>query len=68
MMPTEIDREDVRRLVESGAQLIEVLSSKQFQAKHLAGAVNIPLDALDEATTARLHQNHPVIVYCNDYQ
>jgi CBS domain-containing protein/rhodanese-related sulfurtransferase len=67
-MPTEVRKEDVRRLIESGAQLVEVLSSKQYQAKHLASAINIPLEALDERTTTRLRHHEPVIVYCYDYQ
>jgi rhodanese-related sulfurtransferase len=31
------------------------------------GAVNIPLKTLDEAATARLDKNRPVVVYCWDY-
>jgi rhodanese-related sulfurtransferase len=67
-MPAEVRKEEVRRLVESGASLIEVLSSRQYREKHLAGAINIPLDTLDETTTAKLRRNQPVVVYCYDYQ
>jgi rhodanese-related sulfurtransferase len=67
-MPTEVRKEEVRRLIESGAQVVEVLSTSQFQAKHLAGAVNIPLETLDETTTNRLHPERPIVVYCYDYQ
>jgi rhodanese-related sulfurtransferase len=67
-MPAEIGREDVRNFVENGAQLVEVLPAKQYEEVHLAGAVNIPLQELDQKSTARLRQEQPVIVYCFDYQ
>jgi rhodanese-related sulfurtransferase len=31
-VPTEIDREEVRRLVEQGAQLVEVLPADEYEA------------------------------------
>jgi rhodanese-related sulfurtransferase len=67
-MPTEVRKDDVRYLIESGAQLVEVLSARQYQSKHLAGAINIPLASLDENSTARLQRDKPIVIYCNDYQ
>jgi rhodanese-related sulfurtransferase len=67
-MPTEIGREAVRKFVENGAQLVEVLPAKQYEEVHLTGAINIPLSDLDQKSTARLRQDQPVIVYCFDYQ
>ncbi len=67
-MPTKIDRDDVRRLVDGGAQLVEVLPAKEYEEAHLPGAINIPLKTLDRQTVAQLHQNRPIIVYCHDYQ
>ena len=67
-MPTEIDRTDVQRMLADGAQLIDVLPADEYAAEHLAGAVSIPLKALDAATTARLDRDRPVIVYCWDHQ
>jgi len=67
-MPTEIHRDDVRRLVADGAQLVEVLPAREYAAEHLRGAINIPLKQLDRHTTAQLIRDQPVIVYCDDYQ
>lgn len=67
-MPTELDRHGVRRLLEQGAQLVEVLPHNEYEAEHLPGAINIPLKELDQRTTARLQAEQPVIVYCHDYQ
>jgi rhodanese-related sulfurtransferase len=67
-MPTEIHRDDVRRLVADGAQLVEVLPAQEYEAEHLPGAINIPLKQLDRQTTAQLQRDRPVIVYCYDLQ
>ena len=66
-MPTTIVRDDVRRLVEEGAQLVEVLPAKEYAEAHLLKAINIPLKTLDRQAAQQLQPDRPVIVYCNDY-
>ncbi len=66
--PREISREDVRRFVEAGAQLVDVLPREEYEEEHLAGAISIPLKELDAETTAGLRKDAPVIVYCHDLQ
>ena len=67
-MPDEVDRDEVRKLLESGVPVVEVLSSEEYNEEHIAGAINIPLSKLDRKTTAHLRKDRPVVVYCNDYQ
>ena len=67
MVPKEAFRDEVRRLVEEGAQLVEVLPREEYEQEHITGAVNIPLKELDRETTAGLDHDAPVIVYCHDY-
>ncbi len=67
-MPTAIFRDEVRRLVEEGAQLVDVLPREEYEDEHLPRAINIPLKELDRETTVRLRRDAPVIVYCHDYQ
>ena len=67
-MPTPIGRDEVRRLLDNGAQLVEVLPEGDYEDEHLPGAINIPLKELDRETTRQLQREQPVIVYCNDYQ
>ncbi len=62
-MPTSIDRSDVQRLIEEGAQLVEVLPPAMYEEMHLPGAINIPLKNLGRETTAKLERDRPVIVY-----
>ena len=65
-MPIDIQREEVRRLVAAGAQLVDVLPRAEYDAEHIAGAINIPLKELDAQSTAILDRDQPVIVYCWD--
>jgi len=65
-MPRGIDRAEVRRLVDQGAQLVEVLPAGEFKEDHLPGAVSIPLRHIDGEGVSALDKNRPVIVYCWD--
>lgn len=56
----------LRRLLDDGAQLVEVLPAGEYTEMHLPGAVNIPLKTLDAAATAGLDRERPVVVYCWD--
>lgn len=63
---TTIGYAELRRLLDQGAQLVEVLPVDEYAEMHLPGAVNIPLKTLDAATTAGLDRARPVVVYCWD--
>jgi rhodanese-related sulfurtransferase len=57
---------EVRRLLDAGAQLVEVLPEEEYGEEHLPGAINIPLKKLDAQTTADLDKRKAVVVYCWD--
>lgn len=65
-MPTSVHLAEVKRLIDEGAQIVEVLPADEYEEEHLPGAVNIPLKTLDARTTARLDRRAPVVVYCWD--
>ncbi len=67
-MPTGVQRDQVQQLVDAGAQLVDVLPRKEYDAEHIAGAISMPLTTLDRSTAARLDASRPVIVYCWDQQ
>ncbi len=66
-MPTAVFRDEVKRLVDEGAQLVEVLPAEEYEEEHLPGAINIPLKELDRESVTRLRRDAPVIVYCHDH-
>ena len=68
VVPTVVDKEAVRTLMEAEAKLVEVLSQEQYEKIHLAGAINIPLATIDRTTVEELNRDEPVIVYCHDFQ
>ena len=63
-----IDWHETQRLIDEGAQLVEVLPAVEYAEAHLPGALNIPLKELDRVRVAVLDPVRPVIVYCWDYQ
>jgi rhodanese-related sulfurtransferase len=65
-MPRAIERDEVRRLLDEGAQLVEVLPAEEFDEEHLPGAINIPLRRIDAEARERLDPSLPVVVYCWD--
>jgi rhodanese-related sulfurtransferase len=66
-MPKDVGLEEMQRLVDEGARVVEVLPPREYAEEHLPGAVNIPLKTLNEATASRLDQRRPLVVYCWDY-
>ena len=65
-MPIEIDRDELRRLIDGGAQLVEVLPANEYAEDHLPGALNLPLRKLELEARETLDPSRPVIVYCWD--
>jgi rhodanese-related sulfurtransferase len=65
-MPLATDRQRVRELLETGAQLVEVLPRDEYDDEHLPGAIHLPLKSLTADSVARLDPGRPVIVYCWD--
>lgn len=59
-------RDQVRRLADAGAQLVEVLERRQYELAHLPGAVHIPAWELTPARAEELDRGRPVVVYCFD--
>jgi rhodanese-related sulfurtransferase len=66
-MAGRIESDELRRMIDAGAQLVEVLPEQEFSELHLPGAVNIPLKKLDATTVADLDRRNPLVVYCWDY-
>ena len=50
----------------SGAQLVEVLPSPEYEEDHLPGAIHIPLGKIDSQALELLDRDRGVIVYCWD--
>jgi phage shock protein E len=65
-MAHEVDREEVRRLMKQGAQIIDVLPTREYGEDHLPGAVNLPLRRIEVEARRALDPSRPIVVYCAD--
>jgi rhodanese-related sulfurtransferase len=61
-----IDRDRVRRLMEQGAQILDVLPAREYGEDHLPGAINLPLRKIEAEASRVLDPTLPVVVYCAD--
>lgn len=60
----DVSGSDARRLVDGGALLVDVRTPQEFTAGHIPGALNIPLDELDDRMGEIGRKNAPVVLYC----
>jgi len=65
-MPRPILYPELRRLLDDGAQLVEVLPPEEYAEGHLPSAISIPLKRLDAETATDLDKRKAVVVYCWD--
>jgi rhodanese-related sulfurtransferase len=66
-MPTDIQRDEVHRLRDAGAVVVEVLPREEYEREHIAGALSLPLRELSRSTAERIvGRDRPVVVYCED--
>jgi phage shock protein E len=60
----DVTGSDARRLVGSGARLVDVRTREEFAAGHLPGAVNIPVQELDRRMAELEPKGEPLVLYC----
>ncbi|HEX2192263.1 MAG TPA: rhodanese-like domain-containing protein [Acidimicrobiales bacterium] len=62
----DLQRAEVQELMETGAQVVEVLPADEYDEDHLPGAVNIPLKRIETDGAEKLERSRPVVLYCWD--
>jgi rhodanese-related sulfurtransferase len=65
-MSRAIDLEGMRRLMDEGAQVVDVLPAREFGEDHIPGAINLPLRKIETEAAQVLDPDHPIVVYCAD--
>jgi rhodanese-related sulfurtransferase len=61
--PKEISRDEARKLLDEGAQLVDVRAGHEWEAGRIAGATHIALPELPQRT-GEIDSDRPVVVYC----
>jgi rhodanese-related sulfurtransferase len=59
----EVSRAEAQKLVEQGAQLIDVRADHEWGAGRIAGATHLPLAEL-AARAGEIDKGRPVVLYC----
>src|SRR5689334_18635642 len=59
----EVSREEARKLVDEGAQLLDVRADHEWEAGRISGATHVPLPQLPERL-GEVDKDGPVVVYC----
>lgn len=59
----EVSRDEAQKLIDDGAQLIDVRVEHEWEVGHIAGATHLPLDEL-AARVNEIDKERPVVLYC----
>jgi rhodanese-related sulfurtransferase len=59
----EVSRDEAQKLIEDGAQLVDVRTDHEWEAGRIAGATHVPLDELVERA-GEIDEDRPVVLYC----
>ncbi len=59
----EVSREEAKKMVEGGAQLIDVRADHEWEMGRIEGATHLPLAELSERA-GEIDKDRPVVFYC----
>jgi rhodanese-related sulfurtransferase len=59
----EVNREEARKMVDEGAQLIDVRADHEWDVGRISGAEHVPLPELPQRLN-EIEKDRPVVVYC----
>lgn len=59
----EISRDEAQKLIEDGAQLVDVRADHEWEAGRIEGATHLPLAELTERV-GEIDKGRPVVLYC----
>jgi rhodanese-related sulfurtransferase len=59
----EVSRDEAQKLIDDGAQLIDVRVDHEWEVGHIEGAAHLPLDEL-AARAGEIDKERPVVLYC----
>ncbi len=61
--PRGVDPDQARELVEQGALLVDVRTPQEYEQHHIPGALNLPLQELDNRIS-ELPEDQDIVLYC----
>ena len=61
--PKEVSREELKKLLDDGAQLVDVRAEHEWEMGRIEGATHVPLAELAQRT-GEIDRDRPVVLYC----
>jgi rhodanese-related sulfurtransferase len=61
--PREVSRDEARKLIDDGAQLVDVRADHEWEMGRIEGAGHLPLAELAERA-GEIDKDRPVVLYC----
>jgi rhodanese-related sulfurtransferase len=59
----EVSRDEARKLIEAGAQVVDVRTDHEWDVGRIPGATHLPLDELAERA-GEIDKERPMVLYC----
>jgi rhodanese-related sulfurtransferase len=59
----EVSRSEARKLIDEGAQVVDVRADHEWEVGRIAGAAHVPLPELPQRL-GEIDKDRPVVVYC----
>jgi rhodanese-related sulfurtransferase len=59
----EVSRDEAQKLIDEGAQVIDVRADHEWEVGRIAGATHLPLDELAQRA-GEIDKERPVLLYC----
>ena len=59
----EVSRDEARKLIDDGAQLVDVRADHEWEVGRIAGATHVPLPELPQRL-GEIDKDRPVVLYC----
>jgi rhodanese-related sulfurtransferase len=59
----EVSRDEAQKLIDEGAQLVDVRADHEWEVGHIEGATHLPLAELSERA-AEIDKERQVVLYC----
>ena len=61
----QISANEAEAYLKSGAPIVDVRTPAEYNASHIPGAINIPLDQIDSSVPSRIpDRTQPILLHC----
>ncbi|MFB3881614.1 MAG: rhodanese-like domain-containing protein [Armatimonadota bacterium] len=69
-MPNTLTREQLKAMIDAKERftLVDVRFAESYEAEHLPGAINMPVNEIEALAPGRIALDEPIVVYCATFE